>query len=251
PVLSSVLLSLGLGLAAPRAEAQFFNAVFSRDAGDVIAVGDSGAVYRSFDGGASWTSFLLGTKPLRGVAARGWTIAVVGDSGKIWRSVDDGGSWSLQVKAGTPSLRAIESLGGDSLVAVGSGGTVLRSLDGGATWSAQASGTSATLRAVRFSDAQHGGMAGAGGWRASTGGGGARWAPVAWGAEGRRGELELPAARAEGADLGPVFHRAQRLGGEQQGARGAAHHERRRQLEPAGRGGDVTHLGVQAAGVGQ
>jgi hypothetical protein len=40
--------------AAP-SHAQFFNAVYSRDANDVIAVADSGAVFRSVNGGITWT----------------------------------------------------------------------------------------------------------------------------------------------------------------------------------------------------
>ncbi|HEY2954804.1 MAG TPA: hypothetical protein VGK89_06110, partial [Candidatus Eisenbacteria bacterium] len=72
------------------ARADYFNAVFSRDGLDVIAVGDSGIVYRSVNGGNHWTSGRLGSKPLRDVVARGWTAVVVGDSGKVWRTADAG-----------------------------------------------------------------------------------------------------------------------------------------------------------------
>ncbi len=172
--LASLLLLFG---AAP-ARAQFFNAVTSRDAYDVIAVADSGALFRSLDGGSTWSSSTLGSGPLRGVAARGFTIVAVGDSGHIWRSTDNGGTWSLQTAPGAPSLRRVESASNDSLFAVGAGGTVLLSIDGGATWSAQASGTGVQLNAVRFRDARNGWIAGASGFLANTADGGANWTPV-------------------------------------------------------------------------
>jgi photosystem II stability/assembly factor-like uncharacterized protein len=176
-VLLATLVALSLATAA-RADVSFFNAVFSRDALDVLAVGDSGLVYRSFDGGANWTRFALGDKPLRGVIAIGWTIVAVGDSGKVWRSVDSGGGWALQVMSGTPSLRAIASLGGDVLVAVGSGGTVLRSNDAGASWGPEPGGTGEQLNAVQFVDTLTGWVAGTNGFLARSTNGGASWTPV-------------------------------------------------------------------------
>src|SRR5689334_18824879 len=46
---------LALALSAGPAHAQFFNGVYSRDAIDVIAVADSGALYRSTSSGVAWT----------------------------------------------------------------------------------------------------------------------------------------------------------------------------------------------------
>ena len=164
-----------------RADGSFFNAVFSRDGVDVIAVGDSGVVARSLDGGATWSSLTLGDKPLRGVVARGFTVVLVGDSGKVGRSTDSGGGWALSVMSGTPDLNAIASLSGDSLIAVGSGGTVLRSIDAGASWSAQTSGTSEPLTAVQFLDAQTGWIVGGNGFLAKSTDGGSSWTPAALG----------------------------------------------------------------------
>src|SRR5215813_5907402 len=122
---------VGLTLSALPCRAQFFNAVYSRDGLDVIAVGDSGAVYRSVSGGVVWSRGTLGDKPLRDVVAWSWNIVVVGDSGKVWRSADLGGTWGLVVVSGTPSLRRVERLSGGQLIAVGSGGTVVGPGGGG------------------------------------------------------------------------------------------------------------------------
>src|SRR5574341_1786629 len=182
PPLGAVALILAvLVVSAAPCRAQFFNAVYSADALDVIAVGDSGAIYRSLSGGVAWMRESLGDKPLRDVWKRGTTIVVVGDSGKVWRSVDRGHTWALSVMAGTPSLRRLEAPGGDHLIAVGGGGTVLLSSDEGASWSAQASGTGEQLNGVRFEDAQNGWIAGSNGFLARTADGGGSWQPVALG----------------------------------------------------------------------
>ena len=64
PVLALALTLVGMALSARASQAQFFNAVYARDTIDVIAVADSGAVYRSTSGGIAWTRSFLGTKPL-------------------------------------------------------------------------------------------------------------------------------------------------------------------------------------------
>jgi photosystem II stability/assembly factor-like uncharacterized protein len=180
-LLAPAAVLVALVLTAQPARAQFFNAVYSRDAIDVIAVADSGAVYRSVTGGVAWTRSFLGAKPLRDVVAWDWNVVVVGDSGKVWRSADLGGSWALAVVSGTPNLRRIERLAGGKLIAVGSGGAVLASVDGGATWTPQPSGTSERINSVRFLSDQNGWIAGTGGFLAKTSNGGASWTPVALG----------------------------------------------------------------------
>lgn len=168
-----------LAATAGAAHAQYFNAVYSRDGRDVITVGDSGQVYRSLNGGATWLRTDVGARPLRDVAANGFNIVMVGDSGKIWRSTNSGGSWGLTVLAGTPTLRALAWPSADSLFVAGSGGTLHRSIDGGQSWQSQSSGTGQTLRALRFRDALNGWAVGDAGTVISTGNGGATWNPVA------------------------------------------------------------------------
>src|SRR5262249_42617124 len=114
------LMFLGVTLSVAPSHAQFFNAVYSRDALDVIAVADSGWLYRSVSGGVAWSRTQLGNKALRDVAAWGWNIVAVGDSGKVWRSADLGGTWAVGVVSGAPSLKRMEWLGGNTLIAVGS-----------------------------------------------------------------------------------------------------------------------------------
>ena len=167
-----------LATMAASADAQYFNAIYSRNGQDVITVGDSGQVYRSLNGGATWLRTDVGARPLRDVAAQGFNIVMVGDSGKIWRSTDSGGSWGLTVIAGAPSLHALAWPAAGTLFAAGSGGTLRRSTDGGLSWQPLTSGTAQTLRAIRFRDDQNGWAVGDAGTVITTSNGGATWNPV-------------------------------------------------------------------------
>lgn len=176
----TLLLSLSITcVAVASAYAQGFQAVYSKDGSDVWAVGDAGKIYRSFDGGVTYTQRTLGARTLRGVAQQGLTVVIVSDSGKVWRSVNNGGAFALQVITGTPNLRALSMPAPAAGYAVGDGGTILKSTDGGASWSPQTSGTGAQLNAVAFTDANNGWAAGGGGTLLQTTNGGTSWIPVA------------------------------------------------------------------------
>jgi len=164
------------------AHAQGFHALFSRDSFDVWAVGDSGAVWRSFDSGVNWTrQNSIGTRPLRGIAARGLSAIAVGDSGRVYRSANSGGSWTLAVIAGLPDLRGLEWPADNAAFAVGGNGGIWKSTDGGANWTPQTSGTAQKLNAVRFRDASNGWVVGANGVALKTVNGGAGWSPTTTG----------------------------------------------------------------------
>jgi photosystem II stability/assembly factor-like uncharacterized protein len=174
----SSLAMLGLFLSARASTAQGFQAVFTRDGIDVWAVGDQGAVWRSFDSGTSWTGEpSLGARTLRGVAARGLTALAVGDSGRVFRSTNSGGTWTLATLLGAPDLRAIEWPADNAAWIVGGNGGIWFSNDGGQVWTPQTSGTAQKLNAVRFRDASNGWAVGAGGVALRTINGGGTWTP--------------------------------------------------------------------------
>ncbi len=168
---------LALSVATP-ALAQGLHAVYSRDGVDVWAVGQQGQVRRSLDGGASWTASALGTRPLRGVVARGFNVFAVGDSGKIWKSADSGGSWALTVLPGAPDLSAIEMPDDAVGYIVGANEGVWKTDDGGTNWVLQTIAGVSTLKAVRFRDTQNGWAVGTGGRALVTTDGGTSWTPV-------------------------------------------------------------------------
>lgn len=222
--LGIVLLTLvALPLAVISAQAQGFHAVTSKDGVDVLAVGDSGRVFRSLDAGASYAPTSLGNKALRGVAHAGLHVLVVGDSGKVWHSVDNGGGFNLRIIPGTPSLRAVAMPAPNVAFVAGENGTLLRSGDFGATWATQTSGTLQRLNGLCFTDSLNGWACGAAGTLLRTVNGGATWTPVAsgttqelFGVSQKVGQLWVAGANAvvlkgtgSGLDLAPVRLRAE------------------------------------------
>src|SRR5207244_1884354 len=199
---------LGVALSVAPSHAQFFNAVYSRDALDVVAVADSGSLYRSVSGGVAWSRTQLGDKALRDVAAWGWNIVVVGDSGKVWRSADLGGAWAVGGGKGAPSLRGVgegvERGGRGGERGVGGGGQ-----RGGVSERGRGHELDATEPARGRAAGREGGVGGVSGHGVHHGGRGLHPAE-----RGRGEQLELPAARAAGADLGPVLRGAEGVGGE-------------------------------------
>lgn len=179
PILALLALFALLPIVASTAGAQGFNATHSKDGTDAWAVGDSGRVLRTLDGGTNWASTTVGTLALRAVTQRGLTVMIAADGGTVWRSTDNGGTFTNLAIAGGTRLRGITTSSASNAVVVGDGGTILRSVDGGATWSSEASGTSNDLTAVAFSSATDGWAVGAAGTVLRTTDGGDNWSPVA------------------------------------------------------------------------
>ncbi len=105
------------------------------DGRTVLAVGDSGTILKSSDGGESWTSKASGsTETLTGIVSAGdGAVVAAGSNGSILRSGDQGESWRPVDGVGKENLAGLSG-DGDALWAFGAKGTVLRSVDGGKSW---------------------------------------------------------------------------------------------------------------------
>lgn len=173
--------ALAACLAPGHSLAQGFQAAATKDGVDAWLAGDNGVVWRSLDGGATYAPRALGTKTLRAVAARGFTVLVAGDSGQVWRSTDDGGTWTLRTVPGLVPVRALAMPSAGRAYLAGDGGLLMRSDDGGDTWAPQVSGTALRLSALAFTGADDGWAAGAAGTLLHTANGGGTWTPVVLG----------------------------------------------------------------------
>lgn len=168
-------------LGAASVHAQGFNATHSKDGTDAWAVGDSGRVLRTLDGGSTWASSPVGTASLRAVTQQGLTVFIAGDGGLVWRSTDNGGSFASTALPGGMRLHGVAAPSSSNAVVVGDGGAIFRSTDGGGNWAAVTSGTGNNLRAVAFSSASDGWAVGQNGTVLHTTDGGGSWSPVAVG----------------------------------------------------------------------
>ncbi len=133
-----------------------------------FAVGGSGGIFRTTNGGLTWDT--LGSRvtsvSLSGTFMRNsqevWTVGGDLNHGEVLYSSNGGTTWIKRVASSQSWLRSITF--GDSSTgwASGDGGAILKSMNGGSDWQVWPSPTTARLWKVLFKDASHGWCAGAG-----------------------------------------------------------------------------------------
>ena len=154
---------------------QGFNAVYSKDGTDVIAVGSNGSVFRSWTGGTAWGNYPLGSNNFNAVRSMGFLIWIAGDNGTFYSTTNDGTTWNSQTLAGGENLNSIYFYNGNLGWIAGDNGTILATTNGGTNWSAQTSPVSVNLNSVIFTSAAEGVACGDNGKVIKTTNGGTNW----------------------------------------------------------------------------
>jgi|GEM_PF-1148957 len=156
-----------------------FNGVFFTSDQTGYAVGTAGAIYKTIDGGLSWTTQTSGTSEvLHDVYfVNSNTGYAVGTNGAIRKTTNGGATWTSQTATGTATtvFYDLHFLSGNNGFIAGSGGKIIKTTDGGATWSTLTSGTSSDLHAVYFTSLTAGYVAGNGGIIRKTSDAGSSW----------------------------------------------------------------------------
>ena len=154
------------------------------DINNGTAVGQTGKILRTTNGGVSWTSQSSGiTNILFGVFfSDANTGTTVGQVGNIIRTTNGGVNWTLQPSGTTNNLFNVSFTDANTGTVVGGAGnfppfdvTILRTTNGGANWTSQTSGTTNLLRDVTFTDASTGTAVGWEGTILRTTNGGINW----------------------------------------------------------------------------
>lgn len=155
------------------------------------AVGETGKVLRTVDGGSNWTTEAIGTsKWLESV----WftdanTGYIIGRVDSLYKTTDGGNSWSRAPLPNQPghSLFSLFFTTPSKAYAVGNAGTILHTSDAGATWTEQPnffSGSNLALFDVFFANEQVGYVVGGFGQILKTTNGGvgiSEWADMSTG----------------------------------------------------------------------
>jgi len=150
---------------------------------DGWAVGLSGTVLHTTDGGMTWTVQDSRTQPARDITgvsfattSRGW---LVGLAGTVKTTADGGSTWTTQTAGTAMNLRAVSFADSNVGVAVGDAGastsTIIYTSDGGGTWRAAATTSTVSLSSVHMSSATTGWAVGGAGTLLRTLDGGATW----------------------------------------------------------------------------
>ena len=183
-----------------------------------VIVGQQGQVYRSVDGGATWSfldlstteilktvyfadvnrGFILGTSMYQTTnAGASWATTggpglpmegiyfvdnqrgtVVGANGSIFHTTNGGGNWTPQASNVSNTLKAVWFTSENDGIIVGEAGIILQTTDGGQSWSRHLSGTLQDLNSIFFLNATVGFISGGNGTILRTTDGGLNWLPA-------------------------------------------------------------------------
>jgi len=143
-------------------------------------------IQRSVDGGGSWTLVALQTRTLRSLTFATPSVAyAVGDSGTVLRSSDGGAGWApVTSPGGDANLSRLRCA--DALLCLGTisgSGTLVRTIDGGTTWT-RVTASGRAIRSVAFASPTRVVAVGDGGSTVISDDGGATWRPVGGTVEG-------------------------------------------------------------------
>ena len=142
------------------------------------AVGVSGLIIHTTDGGNSWEQQYTGTTDILWSvcfvdAENGWAV---GQYMRILNTTDGGNIWTTQNSEDTCSLQEVHFINSNEGWAVGSCGKILHTADGGNNWTEQNVGTTdLKLYSVYFTDNLHGWTGGLGKVLYRTTDGGEAW----------------------------------------------------------------------------
>lgn len=135
------------------------NSVYFINANTGYAVGGSGTILQTSDGGTTWMADIVtGTnKELESVYFPDENTGyAVGNYGTIVKTSDAGNTWTA-LSSGTPQLlRSVFFPDANTGYAVGNYGNILKTIDGGTTWITLSSGNPYPLYAVYFTDVNTG-----------------------------------------------------------------------------------------------
>ncbi|MBI1213499.1 MAG: glycosyl hydrolase [Alphaproteobacteria bacterium] len=119
--------------AAATGDENHLNAAFMGPDGAMYVAAEAGAVFRSFDEGATWDKILTGYGGSfwGGLVANDGTLYITGMRGNVWHSTDKGATWTkLDTDGADQSIAMGLQLKDGKFVFVGLGGQVLYSDDG-------------------------------------------------------------------------------------------------------------------------
>ncbi len=147
------------------------------DANNGTAVGASGTILRTSNGGTDWITQISGiSNDLRSVSFTDVNNGTaVGASGTILRTTNGGTNWTAQTSGISNTLYGASFTDANNGTAVGASGKILHTTNGGTDWITQTSGISSILYGVSFTDANNGTAVGAGGKILHTTTGGTNW----------------------------------------------------------------------------
>lgn len=156
--------------------AQGFNSVSSSNGVNVTAVGNSGKLYRSVNGGVTWAGYINGTVNMNCVVSFSSDVWIAANHGTVYKTSNVDSPILTYSIGNTTNLNSIAFVFPNTLYVCGDGGLVSRSDDGGISWTSSNSGiANVKLNSISFINASNGIVVGNNGSIYLTSDGGASW----------------------------------------------------------------------------
>ncbi|MEO8666481.1 MAG: YCF48-related protein, partial [Ignavibacteria bacterium] len=158
--------------------AQGFNSITTPDGINLIAVGNSGKIYRSSNGGVTYISFTFGAQNFNYAASLGNDVWFVGQNGNTYKTSKTNAPINIYNTGSSSNMNSIVFVNANAGFVCGDNGEVYKSINGGVNWSLSNSGISSVkLNSVSFRDANNGIVVGNNGSIFATSDGGNSWSP--------------------------------------------------------------------------
>jgi len=143
---------------------QGFNSITTPDGINIIAVGNNGNLFRSSNGGTTWSKNVVSGYNFKSVASFNNTVWIATADGKVIKT-SKGQSVLTPANVSLVSLNGVTFLDEQNGYTCGNGGEVYRTTNGGASWEVRNSGIaiSAKLNSISFKDINNGVVVGDGG----------------------------------------------------------------------------------------
>lgn len=154
-----------------------FNSVYTSDGNYVIAVGEQGRIFRSINGGDSWSAYTQSGINFKSVFTLGNDVWMTTADGKVYKSSTTSTQMTpYNVGSVNTSINSIYFLDAMNGYVCGNNGVLYKTLNGGLTWTISNTGVAnENLNSIHFKDTQNGITVGNNGKVYLTADGGTTW----------------------------------------------------------------------------
>lgn len=157
----SVALAMSFTINLNSILAQGLNSISTVDGVNIIAVGNNGLIFRSQNGGNSWSSYTIASVNFKHVFSVNNNVWIAGDNGKIYKTLKVNSPVDAYDVGITSSINSLCFLDDNNGFLCGDGGVVYKTVNGGVNWTSANNGIpSAKLNSISFLDANKGIVAG-------------------------------------------------------------------------------------------
>ncbi|MBK7255679.1 MAG: hypothetical protein IPI04_17645 [Ignavibacteria bacterium] len=155
---------------------QGFNSITSPDGSNLVAVGNSGKLYRSASAGVSWVSYTNGALNMNCVTSLDNDVWIASDNGTVYRTLKTVSTINSYTVGSSVNLYSVHFINANTGFVCGDAGNVYKTVNGGVNWATSNTGISSVkLNSVNFKDANNGTVVGNNGSVYVTADGGSSW----------------------------------------------------------------------------